>query len=194
MLAPLFDIPVGVSSASGHYRRPEIVVNTPYHKVKEDSRFQYRFVDGFYESEKSTFTNPLVELRRNEIIRHVQQVLDRWNAVVEKFTDVNAQVLIGVSTKLLLTLLTQGFVKVTFKKTLDDSLLMTGEWQGKLIYIDIFFDEEELDGYEAILNVYDQKLPVLTKFGTIEDIYTRLFGELPNWWNQLATTAVMKAA
>ncbi|AQG81016.1 hypothetical protein [Spirosoma montaniterrae] len=174
MPVPILDMPVGVSSASVFARRPEVVINTPYTKANEDSR--YRFVDGFYESANSTFRSPIIQVHENDILRQAQQIVDRLNAILPKFAGVPHGVMREVSCQVLYILLSQGFIKTTFEKTPDDSLLVTGEWQGKTVFVDIFFDQEEPAGYETILSVYEGKKPLMSEAGTLEDIVGKLLG------------------
>ena len=137
------------------------ITGTPYQKNK---KHPFSFENGFYEFQGRQTTHPIQELIKSKIFK----VLFKWFESKKLFPD-SIQRSSAFSEPIGL-LLKNNCEKVSFEKTPDESLLIKAEMYGRNMYLEIFFDEEETKGYEAVLNLYEAQNHLFTKVGTIEDI------------------------
>lgn len=112
------------------------------------------------------------ERLKNEKLRTVFQLIDKsiHSFEIIKNEDIRTDILLET----VLNLVESNSHNIVFEKTNDDSILIKAKHNDYNYYLEIFEDDELNEGYEAVLNVYENGQNVLLHSGSINELYEEL--------------------
>jgi hypothetical protein len=155
----------------------EIVISTPYNST---AGF-YQYNNGFYQTRKSSSTHPILERLKSEKFK---QLLSYYAALPD-LEEKQFSTVLDVFNKLAIILDKFQVINIVFERTPEDSLLVKGtiisDEANRVpyqLFLAIYFDDTESAGYEAILNVFNQRKQLLAASGELENITNRLLNIL----------------
>ena len=145
------------------------VINTPYTKSSSKNKSSYHFERGFYQREQTPITHPVEELVKNELFERALSLNKRFETILPHFEEwVEPTVLNNAVSRLAMLLLNEPYESIVLEKTPDESLLVKAYWHNRNVYIDLDFDTDEPEGYEVVISVYHEKMPVLNVVGSFD--------------------------
>ena len=114
------------------------------------------------------------ELIDKATFARINDLINRFNAVLPNFDFVETTVLSEAISKLATMLLNEPFSRFVIEKTPDNSLLVKADWRGKDVFIDVDFEADEESDYDVLISVYDGMTSVLSVAGPFDFSFGRL--------------------
>lgn len=161
-------------------QKTEIVSSTPHKfELGVPSPESYFFADGFYQSTKYNTTHPVVELQKNEQLKKWFVWKKAYFAALPNLEESQSQIALDVWLEIGILLSELQASQIVFELTNEGSVLCKAIVNSPnnspyQLFLAIYFDQTEVAGYEAILNIFQEKQQKMAASGDFAGLKKRI--------------------
>jgi len=131
---------------------------------------------GLYsKDEVETESHPLKEVQRNDRTRDIIAIAKHLEPLQKHFQSVDENVFERALVFMSVFCVLSQSKNISIENTKNESILFRSEARGHSVYLEFFFDEEEPNGYDIVLNLYKDKKHVASYAGDMDLIFIKYF-------------------